>query len=64
VKQIGIGEAVNREFLSMTSLEKKAEEPLDHQVMKLAEFIQQLQQRVMDLEIQIIPSTLQEEHDQ
>ena len=32
--------------------------------MKLAKIIQQIQQRVMDLEIQIIPSTLQEERDQ
>jgi uncharacterized protein YaaN involved in tellurite resistance len=48
----------------VTSLEQKAEEPLDCQVMKLAEVIQQLQQRVMDLELQIIPSTLQEERDQ
>jgi chromosome segregation ATPase len=63
-KQIGIEEAVNRAFLSVTGLEQKAEEPLDHQVMKLAEVIQQLQQRVMDLELQIIPSTPQEERDQ
>jgi hypothetical protein len=48
----------------MTSLEKKEEEPLEHQVMKLAEAIQQLQQRVMDLELQTIPSTPQEERDQ
>jgi putative ubiquitin-RnfH superfamily antitoxin RatB of RatAB toxin-antitoxin module len=33
-------------------------------VMKLVEVIQQLQQRVMDLELQIIPITPQEEHDQ
>jgi uncharacterized protein YaaN involved in tellurite resistance len=48
----------------MTNLEQKAEEPLDRQVMKLVDVIQQLQQRVMDLELQINPSTLQEEHDQ
>jgi hypothetical protein len=63
VKQIGIEEAVNRAFLSVTGLEKKAEEPLEHQVMKLAEVIQQLQQRVVELELQTIPSTPQEEHD-
>jgi hypothetical protein len=63
-KQIGIEEAVNRAFHSVTSLEQKAEEPLDRQVMKLAEVIQQLQQRVIDLELQIIPSTPQEERDQ
>jgi hypothetical protein len=64
MKQIRIEEVVNREFFSVTVLEKMAEEPLDHQVMKLVEVIQQLQQRVMDLELHIIPSTLQEEHDQ
>jgi uncharacterized protein YaaN involved in tellurite resistance len=48
----------------VTGLEQKAKEPLDHQVMKLAEVIQQLQQRVMDLELQIIPSTPQEEREQ
>jgi hypothetical protein len=48
----------------MTVLEKKVEEPLEHQVMKLAEVIQQLQQRVVELELQTIPITPQEEHDQ
>jgi hypothetical protein len=33
-------------------------------VMKLAEVIQQLQQRVMDLELQTIPQTPQEVRDQ
>ena len=32
--------------------------------MKLAEVIQQLQQRVVELELQTIPITPQEEHDQ
>jgi hypothetical protein len=63
-KQIGIEEAVNRAFLSVTGLEQKAEEPIERQVMKLAEVIQQLQQRVMDLELQTIPQTPQEVHDQ
>jgi uncharacterized protein YaaN involved in tellurite resistance len=57
VKQIEIEEAVNREFRFVTVLEQKAEEPLDRQVMKLVEVIQQLQQRVMNLELHIIPST-------
>jgi hypothetical protein len=48
----------------MTILEKKAEEPIECQVMKLVEVIQQLQQRVMELEIQTIPSTPQEVRDQ
>jgi hypothetical protein len=63
-KQIEIEEAVNRAFLSVTNLEKKVEEPIEHQVMKLAEFIQQLQQRVMELELQTIPQTPQEVRDQ
>jgi hypothetical protein len=54
-KHIGIEEVVNRAFLSMTSLEQKAKEPIEHQVMKLAEVVQQLQQRVMELDLQTIP---------
>jgi hypothetical protein len=57
-------EAVNRAFRSVTGLEKKREEPFELQVMKLAEVIQQLQQRVMELELQTIPSTPQEVSDQ
>jgi uncharacterized membrane-anchored protein YhcB (DUF1043 family) len=40
------------------------EDPVVNQVMKLAEAIQQLQQRVAELELQIVPSTLQEVRDQ
>jgi hypothetical protein len=54
-KQIGIEEAVNRSFFYVTNLEQKAEEPIERQVMKLVEVIQQLQQRVMELELQTIP---------
>jgi vacuolar-type H+-ATPase subunit D/Vma8 len=45
-------------------LEQKVEEPIEHQVMKLAEVIQQLQQRVVELELQTIPQTPQEVCDQ
>jgi hypothetical protein len=48
----------------MTGLEQKVEEPIERQVMKLAEVIQQLQQRVVELELQAISSTPREEHDQ
>jgi hypothetical protein len=48
----------------MIGLEQKVEEPIEHQVMKLVEVIQQLQQRVVELELQDIPSTPQEERDQ
>jgi hypothetical protein len=63
-KQIGFEEVVNRAFRSVTGLEKKAEEPIEHQVMKLNEVIQQLQQRVMELELHTIPQTPQEVCDQ
>jgi hypothetical protein len=63
-KQIGIEEAVNKALLSVISLEKKAEELIEHQVMKLVEVIQQLQQRVVELELQTIPQTPQEVRDQ
>jgi hypothetical protein len=63
-KQTRIEEAVNRAFHSVTGLEKKAKEPLECQVMKLAEVIQQLQQRVIELKLHTIPSTQQEECDQ
>jgi hypothetical protein len=59
-KQIRIEEAVNRAFHSMTGLEQKAKETIEHQVMKLAKVIQQPQQRVVDLELQKIPQTPQE----
>jgi hypothetical protein len=50
-KQIGIEEEVNRAFLSMTGFEQKAKDPIEHQVMMLAEVVEQLQQRVVDLEL-------------
>jgi hypothetical protein len=42
-KQIGIEEVVNRSFHSVIGLEKKVEEPIEHQVVKLVDVIQQLQ---------------------
>ena len=63
-KKILIEEEVKRSFRSMTSLKHKAKEPIECQVMKLVEVIQQLQQRVVELELQAIPSTPQEEPDQ
>jgi hypothetical protein len=63
-KKIKMEEAVNRAFHSITSLEQKREEPFECQVMNLIEVLQQLQQRVMELELQTIPSTLEEVHNQ
>jgi hypothetical protein len=48
----------------VTGLEQKEKEPIECQVMNLVEVIQQLQQRVMELELQTIPSTSQEVCDQ
>jgi hypothetical protein len=48
----------------VTSLEQKVEVPIERQVMKLAEVIQHLQQRAMELELQTIPQTPQEVRDQ
>jgi hypothetical protein len=47
----------------MMGLKHMEEEPVKIQVGKLTEFIQQLQQRVEKLELEIVPSTLQEVRD-
>jgi hypothetical protein len=57
VEQVGLKQTVNREFHYVMGLEKKEEDPVDHQVAQLAKAIQQLQQRITYLEIQTIPST-------
>jgi hypothetical protein len=44
----------------VTGLEQMEEDPVESQVGKLVEAIQQLQQRVAELELQAVPSTLQE----
>jgi hypothetical protein len=48
----------------VTGLEKKVEEPVEQQVAQLAEAIQQLQQRITDLELRTVPSTPQDVRDQ
>jgi hypothetical protein len=42
-EQLGVKEAFSRALRSVTVLEKKMEEPVEHQVAQLAEAIQQLQ---------------------
>jgi chromosome segregation ATPase len=64
MEQVGVKEAVNRALRSVMGLEKKEEDPVEHQVAQLAEAIQQLQQRIADLELQTVPSTLQDVRDQ
>jgi uncharacterized protein YaaN involved in tellurite resistance len=63
-EQVGVKEVVNRALHSVTGLEKKEEEPVEHQVAQLAEIIQQLQQRITDLELRTVPSTPQDVRDQ
>jgi hypothetical protein len=64
VEQIRVKEVVKKEFLFVIGFEQMEEDPIVNQVMKLAEAIQQLQQRVTELELQIVPSTPQEVQDQ
>jgi hypothetical protein len=44
----------------MTGLEKEEEDPVEHQIAKLPESIQQIQQRIAYIEIQMVPSTPQD----
>jgi hypothetical protein len=48
----------------VTGLEQIEEDPVESQVVKLAAAIQQLQQRIAELELQAVPSTPQEVRDQ
>jgi len=63
-EQVGVKEAVSRSLRSVMGLEKKEEDPIEHQVVNLAEAIQQLQQRITYLELQSMPNTLQDVWDQ
>ena len=57
-EQLEVQEAVDRELHSMIVLEPKVEDQVVHQVYQLAEAIQQLQQRIIDLELRIVLDTL------
>jgi hypothetical protein len=57
-------ESVSKALRFVPGLEKEEHEIVEDQVVKLAEAIQQLQERVTELEIQAVPSTLQEVCDQ
>jgi hypothetical protein len=57
---MGVKEVVTRELRSVTGLEQMEEDPLERQLGKLFEAIQQLQQRISELELQAMPSTPQE----
>jgi hypothetical protein len=45
-------------------LENMEEDPIERQVAKLVEAIQQLQHRIAELELEEVPSTLQKVRDQ
>jgi hypothetical protein len=53
-----VKEVVRRTLRSVPSLAQEENEAVEVQVMKLAEAIHQLKARVMELEIQAVPSTL------
>jgi hypothetical protein len=57
-------EVVSKSIHSVLGLTQKKHETVEIQVTKLVEAIQQLQARVMELELQEVPSTLQEVRDQ
>jgi CII-binding regulator of phage lambda lysogenization HflD len=60
VKKIGVKAEVTRELLSMMGLEQMEEGPMESQVGKLAEAIQQVEQRIEELDLQVVPRTPQE----
>jgi hypothetical protein len=57
-EQIGIREAMNRALHSVSGLAQMEEETTEIQVGKLVEAIQQLQARVVELELQVVPSVI------
>jgi hypothetical protein len=59
-----VKEAVTKALLSISSLVQEEEQSAEIQVGKLTESIQQLQERVMEIEIQAMSSTPQEVCDQ
>jgi hypothetical protein len=63
-KQTDVREEVTRALHSVLGLAQEEPESTEMEVGKLAEAIQQLQARVMELEIQIVPNTPQEVHNQ
>jgi predicted nucleic acid-binding Zn-ribbon protein len=64
VEQLEVKEVVNIALRSMKVLEIKAEDRVTHQVNQIIEAIQQLQQRIVDLELCIVPETPQDVRDQ
>jgi uncharacterized protein YaaN involved in tellurite resistance len=59
-EQLEVRERVHSALRSVTFIEVKTEEQIPQQVAQLEEVIQQLQQRITDLELRIVPKTPQE----
>jgi hypothetical protein len=56
-EKLEVKEAVNRALLSVTVIEVKTEERIPRKVAQIAEVIQKLQQRIVDLELHTVPET-------
>jgi hypothetical protein len=63
-EQTVVKEVVSKELHSVSGLAQEEQESVEIKVVKLVEAIQQLQARITEMEIQEIPSTPQEVHDQ
>jgi hypothetical protein len=63
-EQLKVKEVVNKALRSVAGLEIEAEDRVPHQVDQLMDAIHQLQKRIADLEIHIVPSTPQDVRDQ
>jgi flagellar biosynthesis chaperone FliJ len=59
VEQLEVQKRVHKALHSVTVIEVKMENRLPQQVTQLEEVIQQLQQRIMDLELCTMPETPQ-----
>jgi hypothetical protein len=64
IEKTPVKQVVRRTLHSVPCLAQEENEVVEVQVMKLVEAIQQLQARVMELELQVVPRTLLEVHDQ
>jgi hypothetical protein len=62
-KQLETQERVHKALRFVTIIEVKMEDHLPRQVTRLEEVIQQLQQRITDLELRTVPETPQEIRD-
>jgi hypothetical protein len=63
-EQLEVKEEVNRALHSMTGLGPNEEDRVEHQVEQLTEAIEQLQQRITNLELLTVPDTPQDVRDQ